>query len=216
MENLNLATILIRLPGILIGLTFHEFAHAFLAVKMGDDTPVREKRYTLNPVRHLDLIGFVLILTAGFGWAKPVHFNPSQLKNPRRDEIVISLAGPLANLVCAIGITFLLKLLIVSKAGIFGIQSYGEGILQGFLYGIWINLVLTVFNLIPVPPLDGSHVLLSLIPDRYYQFKYNLIQYGSFILIALIMVDSFSKVDVLPIGSLADWFFQMLLNLIHI
>jgi Zn-dependent protease len=213
MFDLNPITMLIRLPGILIGLTFHEFAHAFLAVKMGDDTPIRENRYTLNPIRHLDLMGFILILTAGFGWAKPVHFNPNQLKNPRRDETIISLAGPLTNFVCAILITFLMKLLIVSKSGIFDILPYGEII---FKYAIGINLVLGIFNLIPIPPLDGSHVLFSFIPDRYYQFKYNLVQYGSFILMALIIVDSFSNVNVFPIGPLVDWFYQMLLNLFQI
>jgi Zn-dependent protease len=214
MFDLNPVMMLIRLPGILIGLTFHEFAHAFLAVKMGDDTPIQEGRYTLNPIRHIDFIGLILILTAGFGWAKPVRFNPNNLKNPRLDENIISLAGPLTNFVCAIVITGLLKLLIVFVPEIFRIQLYGQYILQGFLYAILINLILGIFNLIPIPPLDGSHILLSFIPDRYYQFKANLVQYGSFILIAIILVDNFSKINILPIGPLTDWFFQILMKFI--
>ncbi len=207
MPNLSLYSILIHIPGILIGLSFHEFAHAFMSDRMGDPTPRSQGRLTLSPIPHIDIIGFLLILIAGFGWAKPVQVNPRYYKNPKRDDILVSIAGPITNLIVAFVFTILLKILYIYALS--GSISYDNikilGILEDiFRYAISINIILFLFNLIPLPPLDGFHVLSNLVSSRYYKLLHYLEQYSTIILIIIIVTPAISFVLGPPYSFIND------------
>lgn len=163
---------------ILLALPVHEFAHAFVAVQLGDPTPRYQGRYTLNPLRHIDPIGAVLIALVGFGWAKPVQWNPRNVTiEPRLASILVSVAGPLSNLLLAF-----LSLLISQLLGV-------GGVLAGFLTTFaTINVLLFVFNLLPIPPLDGSHVLFALLPGDTRRLQFYLMQYGMLIVFAIVFI----------------------------
>lgn len=189
MASGQLAGMLLLLPGILAGLTVHEFSHAFTAISFGDATPRDKKRYTLNPVSHIDPVGFLLLMFAGFGWAKPVPVNPQNFKNPRSDSVIVSLAGPFSNLMLAFLAAFVLKIILVNT-GTFLMTSTPGIITRAITESmIRINLALAIFNMIPIPPLDGSHILLNLLPDSMLRFKLLVVRYGSFLLIGLLIID---------------------------
>ena len=163
----NLIQMLYMLIPIILALSVHEFAHAFVADKMGDPTARISGRMTMDPTSHIDIIGFIALLFFGFGWAKPVPINPMNFKNRKLGTILVSLAGPVSNLLLAIVFSILYKFV----APIFDIVALYY-ILQ---YGVIINISLMIFNLIPVPPLDGSKILASLLPYKYeakfYQYE---------------------------------------------
>ena len=146
-----------------IGLTVHEFAHAFAAYQLGDTTARDQGRLTLNPLKHLDWVGFFLIVIAGFGWAKPVSFQSENLKRKHRDEILIALAGPFSNLV--IGILFLVVARCLYFSAYFNTSFWGLIVVDTFLIWGVINFGLFVFNLIPIPPLDGSHIYTPILKE---------------------------------------------------
>lgn len=182
LSNTNaLLSLLYSIPGVLIAITFHEFAHAFAADKLGDDTPRRQGRLTLNPLAHLDPIGSVMLVFAGFGWGKPVEINPSNFKRTismSKGEAIVAIAGPLMNLLLAIIFTFL-YFIIAKFATAFCLTQIGLIILTLIQTTIIINIGLGVFNLIPLPPLDGSKVLKHFLPykvrdwfERYSQVFY--------------------------------------------
>jgi Zn-dependent protease len=174
---LNPARLMAAAAIVLIALPVHEFAHAAMAVQLGDDTPKRQGRYTLNPLVHIDPIGGLLIFLVGFGWAKPVQWNPRNIDiDPRLGSILVSLAGPLSNLVLAF-----IALWLASTGWIPG--TFGSSFLGFFAY---INVLLFVFNMLPIPPLDGSHVLFALLPRETLQLQLQLRQYGFLILMAVI------------------------------
>lgn len=182
---------LMILPGIIIGLTFHEYAHARAASYLGDDTSYHAGRLTLNPVAHLDMMGFLMLLLAGFGWAKPVPINPLRFRGNMRTGIaLVSLAGPVANLIIAFtgALIYYLSFPTGVQAGMTG--EPGIQMLRGL---IWINVVLAAFNLIPVPPLDGSKILASLLPPQRGQTFVQLERYGPLILIVLIFTGFIGK-----------------------
>lgn len=176
-----LLTALYRIPGIIIGLSFHEWAHAYAAYKRGDPTARNLGRMTVNPVAHVDPIGILMLLIAGFGWARPVPVNTRNFKNPRKDEIIVSLAGVTTNFIIAFLFTGVLF-----AVTFFTESEIAYGLIMNIIY---INLGLFVFNLLPIPPLDGFHVFQSLFTRilgyRFFQF---LERYGTVILIGILVV----------------------------
>lgn len=172
--------LIITLPIILVAITVHEFSHAKVADMLGDPTPRQAGRLTLNPISHIDPIGFIMLILVRFGWAKPVPINPYNFKDPRKGSLYVSLAGPLSNFFFAwvLGIVFK------------SLPGFSPIVGSIFFYAIWINLALGVFNLIPIPPLDGSKVLEALLPYEHLQGYYRLQQYSLFIFIAIIMFGS--------------------------
>ena len=162
----ELLNLLLTLPAVLIAITFHEFAHAFAADKLWDDTPRRQGRLTLNPLAHLDPVGSLMLIFAGFGWGKPVEINPSNFKRTismSKGEAIVSIAGPAMNLLLAIIFT-VLYFVIAKFATAFCLTQVGLIILTLIQMTIIINIGLGVFNLIPLPPLDGSKVLMGFLP----------------------------------------------------
>ena len=160
--------LVLTIPGILIAITFHEFAHAWMADKLGDDTPRMQGRLTLNPLKHLDPIGAILLLTAGFGWGRPVEINPNNFNRTitiRKGNALVSLAGPVMNFILAVVFSIIYGLLL-GFAGSFLSTTAGNVISTVIMYTISINVGLGVFNLIPLPPLDGSKILLAFLPSK--------------------------------------------------
>ena len=166
--NLDLFTIVARVIVILLILPLHEFAHAFVAKKCGDYTAESSGRLTLNPFSHVDPVGAILLLLTGFGWAKPVPINPNAMRNPRNGIIWTSLAGPLSNLLAAFVSVILLRVLMYIPIPVENIGLYNtlSSISTVLFYFSSTNIGLAVFNLIPIPPLDGSKVLIQFLPTR--------------------------------------------------
>lgn len=181
----SIPELLISAPPILLALTFHEFAHAWTANKLGDPTARNEGRLTLNPLAHLDPMGTIMLFIARFGWAKPVPVDSRYLQHPRRDMMWIALAGPASNilLACACGIV----LRRIGLAPSFGMM---ETSIKMLFFSVQINLILAFFNLIPLPPLDGSRILTGLLPPKQaYQYS-QLEQYGPGLLVVVIVADT--------------------------
>lgn len=178
---------LLILPGILIGLSVHEFAHAYVAYKLGDDSQRFQGRLTLDPTKHIDPIGFLFLLLVGFGWAKPVMVNSRMFKNPRRDDTLVSLAGPLMNLITAIFFTIVLGFIYYFTLSSRTITNQAVDILITIVhYIVRINLVLMAFNLIPIPPLDGHHIVGNIFGAPVWNFYYkyaDMLRLGLMILI---------------------------------
>ena len=210
--GLDITEILKIAPAAVIGLTVHEFAHAYTAYRLGDNTAKLDGRLTLNPLKHIDWLGFFLIVVAGFGWAKPVSFNPNNLKNKHRDEIMISLAGPISNFIIAILLFVIARLLYFVDY----INSSTLGLEVINLIMVWgvINFSLFVFNLIPLPPLDGSHIYLTYIKDINQKLMMNMYKYGTLILLAIIIAESQLKINILHIselvGGITSFFIKLL------
>ena len=191
----TLLDIALMLPAIVLGLTFHELAHGWTAYKLGDNTALYAGRLTINPLAHIDPIGLLLLLVAHFGWAKPVPVNPNNLRgNAGRGMMLVSLAGPAANMVIAI-----------IGAVLLGLVNWQLPYMKAILYLIIeINVVLAVFNLLPIPPLDGSKILAGIIPGRQ-EWLHNLETYGMIILLVLMF---FTNI----IGSILNFFITPIVN----
>lgn len=189
---------LIILPGIIVGLSFHEYAHAYVAYRLGDDTPRFQNRLTVNPARHIDPIGFIALLFVGFGWGRPVEINPRNFKNMRRDELLVSIAGVTMNLILAAVFAVILGLFIrfsgVTSSTALGMETIPQIISSMLYYCIYINLVLMIFNLLPIPPLDGFNVVTEIFDLRRYDWWYTVYNYGNIILIALIAFNFTSRI----------------------
>ena len=208
---MNLQTIVLLIPPILLALTFHEFMHGWSANRLGDPTAKLAGRLTMNPLAHLDPFGTLMLFLVRFGWARPVPVDVSYFRNPKRDLLIVSLAGPLANLFLA-GLSGLL--IRGFHAGLF---TWLPGIALEPLYlmvllSLQINLALAIFNLIPIPPLDGSKILFGLLPDRYEHQALWLEQYGGYILMGLILFGMLTNVSIL--GLLINPFVRFFTHLL--
>ena len=203
----GIAYILSSLVVIFLTLPIHEFAHGFAATKLGDPTPRYQGRLTLNPFAHIDYLGAACILLVGFGWAKPVGVNPTYFKHPKRDMALTALAGPVSNLIVSL---FALIICNIFQYLLTGTVFLYIAIF--FFYIASINISLAVFNLIPIPPLDGSRLLSALLPDKQYYALMRYERYIFFALLALIWLGVLDK----PLGYLSNgvmWFLNMLASL---
>ena len=183
----RLISFLIFLPVFFLSISVHEFSHALMANKFGDDTAKKLGRLTLNPIKHIDLIGSVIMPLASFasgfaliGWAKPIPVNRNNFRNSLKDDLVVSFAGPLSNLIFSV----LLFLIFIISENWFGVQN--SIISTTLWYGVFLNIFLFVFNLLPIPPLDGSHILFDLFPNKFTAKILNLGLYGSLLLLVFI------------------------------
>jgi Zn-dependent protease len=215
--NFNWQGILISLPGIILGLTVHEYCHAFAAYKLGDNTAKEMGRLSFNPIKHIDLIGFLFIVIAGFGWAKPVQFNPENLRNYRRDKAIIAAAGPISNLVFSFVFVALnwgwlaLHLHVIDFSSFNSDSAFSKMYVYFFFifflvlrYGATINMGLFIFNLLPIPPLDGSHIAfsgLNLGPDA----ERRIMKIGAPLLFIILIVQNRANIRILPIGELINF-----------
>ncbi len=189
----DLTMILLSLPGILLGLTLHEFSHGYAAYLLGDPTAKMMGRLTLNPLKHLDLMGTVLIIFTRIGWAKPVPVNPANFRHPARDMALTSLAGPLSNLLLAgiLGLAFRVLHPFLASA------SWWINMMAPMLViAVIINIILAFFNLLPIPPLDGFAIASFFFPKLRYSTGF--IRWGPYVLIALIALGFFLPVS--PLG----------------
>ena len=184
--------IILLAPPFLLAITVHEFSHGYVAYRLGDPTARDMGRLTFNPIAHIDLFGLIALVIIGFGWAKPVPVNPNNLADPRRDNLWISLAGPASNFISAFLFGLLFRILhpILPNSGISTI------ILGMVFFGVWINLILTIFNLLPIPPLDGFHILEGLVSTDTYIALQSFRRIGPMILLGLIVISSFTGAGV--------------------
>ncbi|NLB41692.1 MAG: site-2 protease family protein [Clostridiales bacterium] len=179
--------ILLSLPAVFLAMSFHEFAHAFTADKLGDDTPRKQGRLTLAPLAHVDWTGLILFALFGYGWAKPVQVNPSNFKNKKAGDILVSLSGPAANFLVA-----LLSLLVsVALMAIDSSAPAMDTILSILNYCIYLNIIFGILNLIPIPPLDGYRILKTLLFRRFTRLFMAYEKIGIFILFAFLLFGLF-------------------------
>lgn len=200
----TLLSLVLSLPAVIIAMTFHEFAHAFAADKLGDDTPRREGRLTLNPLKHIEPVGFIMLVFAKFGWGRPVQINPSRFKkniSVSKGEAIVSFAGPLMNIILAFVSAFILGIMI--KFNLFSNMKliYAELITVFFMQLICVNIGLGVFNLIPLPPLDGSKILRHFLP-RSAQVWFDNNQYIFYIVFIAIWVLGIASIIISPVINL--------------
>lgn len=203
--------LLISLPAVIIALGFHEASHAFMAYKMGDNTAKNLGRLTINPIKHIDPIGFLCLFLVHFGWAKPVPINPRNFKNPKRGTVLVALAGPLSNI--ALGFVFTLIYVALGQFGI-GATTIGNLAMQMLAACISVNLSLGIFNLIPIPPLDGAKIFGGLLPKKLYFWIMDYEQYISIILMILLLFTNVIGYIIFPIVSLLESIFFFASNLI--
>lgn len=200
----GILNLLLTVPGVLIALTFHEFAHAWAANKLGDETPRVQGRLNLNPLSHIDPVGFVFLIVAGFGWGKPVQIDPRNFNGKyslSKAEAIVSAAGPIMNFILAF-VFLIIYYLLFSVTNVLGALSiqWQQVIFLVITYTISINIGLGVFNLIPLPPLDGSKILMHFLPYKVKEWFYNN-QQIFYIIFLLIWITGLSSVILNPIFS---------------
>lgn len=197
----SMLDMVLRLAAVLLCLTVHETCHGLAAYALGDPTARRAHRLSLNPLRHIDWFGLLMMFAAGFGWAKPVPVNPNYFKKPKQGMALTALAGPVSN--------FLLALLTLLAARIFcDVAAYSETnqrILDFLLMVAVLSIGLGLFNLVPIPPLDGSKVLFAVLPDRTYDWLMRNERYGMLLLFALVFFDVGSN----ALSKTIQWVFDL-------
>lgn len=203
MLQFDINRILLVLPGILFAITFHEFAHGYVAYLLGDPTAKNNGRLTLNPIAHIDIVGFLMLIFAGFGWAKPVPVNPNYFKNRKLGMLYVSIAGPLTNILLAIILAITLGLVLQFQLSELAVRI--------IVNGIMINLVLAIFNMLPIPPLDGSKILLSVVPEKWEYTVYKYEKYSYFILLALLFTGTISNI----LFPIVNYLFDILIVFVH-
>ena len=191
-ETREIADFVARVVALLVGLTFHEFSHALIADQLGDRGPRRMGRLTLNPIPHIDPVGAVMLLIARFGWAKPVLVNPYALRNGPSGMAMVAAAGPVANVIVAVAFAIVFRLLAAAE-----LQAGFLGEVVELI--VFINLILAIFNLLPIAPLDGYNAALALLPPRYALSLQRYAQYGIFVLLGLIFL-SYMRSPINPLG----------------
>jgi len=200
MDSFFLKLSIMLVPG-LMAITFHEVSHGFIAYLRGDNTARSLGRLTLNPLKHLDIIGTLMIIVIGIGWAKPVPVNFNNLRSPKRDMIWVSVAGPLTNLILATLSAVLIRIIVPLTEPLPDssfLQLFLEPILLMLSFSVYINLILALFNLLPLPPLDGGRVLMGLLPDRLAVKLSSIEPYGMIIIIVLVFFTDIFKYTILP------------------
>jgi len=205
--KMRLEYYLLITPPLFFAFTIHEYAHGLAAYKKGDNTAKLAGRLTLNPLAHVDILGMILLYLYGFGWAKPVPVNPYNFRNPRKDEMVVSFAGPLSNLLSALVYGIIFRILVGNGLGNISETSLANIIFVMVAFGIRLNLVLAVFNLIPISPLDGSHILEGLVPLKYAHQLQKFQRVGPIVLMAVIFMDFLLGTGIL--WGLFGWFVQL-------
>lgn len=206
-----LVSLMLSLPIVLLSLSLHETAHGYVASKLGDPTASSLGRLTLNPLKHIDPIGFICMVLFGFGWAKPVPINTRYFKKPKRDMALTGAAGPLSNLLLAFVFALLMRaeLSIAAHAELTQFTYQIFFWLEYFLYlGIRLNVSLAVFNLIPIPPLDGSRIFLTLLPSRLY---FGIMKYEKYIYLVLMAALFFGLLDT-PINYVTELFMRLIIK----
>ena len=194
-SSAGLMQMLLSLPGIILAITFHEMAHGYAAESMGDDTAKLAGRLSPNPLKHLDPIGFLSMLIFHFGWAKPVPVNPSRFRNRRKGMIVVALSGCVTNLLLGF----------ISMAAMYATQGLGNIYLQIILmYMTMYNIMFGVFNLIPIPPLDGADVLAEFLPYKARVSDMKFSRYGMIVLLAMMVFGPFGYI----ITPIVNWIYQ--------
>jgi Zn-dependent protease len=208
MEEFFVKLSIMLVPG-LMAITCHEVSHGFVADKLGDNTARRMGRLTLNPINHLDLVGTLMVFIIGIGWAKPVPVNFNNLRNPKRDMIWVAAAGPVTNFSIAFISAMLMRLIIFSARDISNtsLEMFFEPVVLMLAFSVYINLLLGIFNLIPVPPLDGGRVAVGLLPYRQAAGLSRIEPYGMIIIIALIFLPG-----LLNLPSIFDYLISPVLN----
>lgn len=192
------------LPALLISLAIHEFAHAYVAYKLGDKSQKALGRLTLHPFAHIDWMGFLAIALLGFGWGRPVTVDDRNFKNRARDNMLVALAGPLSNLLIAFIFTLIFKLLIVTGV----ISSIHTILINMFFNAILLNIVFAIFNMLPFPPFDGSKVLFYFLPRKFKGIMYTLEKY-SFYIIIILLVSGLGSAIISPI---VNFFLNIIYN----
>lgn len=204
MFDFNILHIVAGIPGLLIAMVMHEYAHALVADYMGDDTPRLMGRLTLNPMAHIDPIGALMLLVARFGWAKPVMINPNNFRNWRKGELCVAFAGPAANLIVAF--VALVAQVVFSRLDLFTGTALQLVLSMIVIY----NINFAIFNLLPLPPLDGSRILMCFLPSEWNYRLASLERYSFIILIALMMTPVFSYI-LIPLQRLVFSVFSLAL-----
>ncbi len=207
----NLLETILTIPAILIAFTFHEFAHAWVADRLGDKTPKFQGRLTLNPISHIDPIGFIFILLTHFGWAKPVEVNPRAFKNYYKDDLKVSIAGPIANLLTAFVFSGILSAILKLTTIYSGSVMYI--IIMILNKTVYLNCILAFFNIMPLPGLDGFHVLRDIAPAKFYQISDTIYRYQFVILILFIAIPGVAETLV---GRPATYVYSLFLNIFSI
>lgn len=204
--NNFITELIILAPPLLFALTFHEFAHGFVAYRLGDPTARDAGRLTLNPLKHLDPLGTIAFFFIKFGWAKPVPVNPRYFQNPKQDMLWVALAGPVTNLAVAV-VSAMLTKGIWLLANVLPYSATAEAILvplnSMLIASVWINLVLCIFNFLPIPPLDGSRILMGLLPNNLALSYMKIERFGFVIILVLAFSGLLSKV-IVPVISFAN------------
>lgn len=202
-----LMDLIVGLPGIVIAMVIHEYSHARVAYALGDYTPRMQGRLTLNPAAHVDPIGLLMLFLVHFGWAKPVQINPMNFSNPRRDDILVSLAGPASNLI--VSFVALIILVLLAKMDF----PLSEGLLVVFNLIIIYNINFAIFNMLPIPPLDGSHILRNLLPYELARAYESLERY-SFIFLIIIIATPILHYVFVPLQKFIFGIFQSIVNIL--
>ena len=206
----GLLNTILMIPAMLVAFTFHEYAHALVADRLGDKTPRFQGRLTLNPAAHSDLFGFIAVLLFNFGWAKPVQTNPSAYKNYRKDDLKVSAAGVIANFIVAIIASIVYALYIRFAYSVLP-DSLGSVLKIMISQIIIINVNIGVFNLMPIPGLDGFNILRDIAPSKFYKFESMFYQYQMLIMLGLIFFGG--RIISRPCNVIIGWM-QQIINLV--